>query len=86
MFGESAKGISQIKQMVEAHFQNLFRDDGSFDSDLTSNFLSNIPSLVSKGENDELMKPFFDQEIIDVTWSMELDKALGPYGFSFHFY
>ena len=80
------KGISQIKQLVEVHFQNLYREDGSSYSDYTSDFLSNIPSLVIKEENDESMQPFSEQEIIDVIWSMELDKALGPDGFSFHFY
>ena len=32
------------------------------------------------------MKPFMEEEIIDVIWSMEPDKAPGPDGFSFHFY
>ena len=72
--------------MVEEHFQNLFRDDGSSNSNLASDFLSSIPSLVSETENGELMKPFTKQEIIDVIWSMELDKAPGPDGFSFDFY
>ena len=51
--------------MVEVHFQNLFKDDDS------SDFLSNIPCVVNERENDELMKPFYEQEIIDVIWSME---------------
>ena len=84
--GETFEGISQIKQVVEVHFQNLYREDGSSNSDYNSDFLSNIPSLESKEENDELMQPFSEQEIIDVIWSMELDKAPGPDGFSFHFY
>ena len=37
-------------------------------------------------EEDELMKHFSEQEIIDVILSMESDKARGPDGFSFHFY
>ena len=41
--------------------------------------------MVSEEENVELMKPFSEEEIIDVIWSMEPDKALGPDGFSFHF-
>ena len=84
--GETFKGIYQIKQAVEAHFQSLCREDGSIDSNLTSKFLSNIPCLVSEEENVELMKPFSEEEFIDVIWSMELDKALGPDEFSFHFY
>ena len=66
--------------MAKVHFQNLYREDGS------SVFLSNIPSLVSEEENDELMKPFSEQEIIDVIWSMEPNKAPSPDGFFFHFY
>ena len=48
--------------------------------------MSNIPCLVSEEENGELMKPFTEEEIIDVIWSMELDKAPSPNRFSFHFY
>ena len=32
------------------------------------------------------MKPFMEEEIIDVIWSMEPDKAPDPNEFSFHFY
>ena len=85
-YGGSVKGISQIKQVVEAHFQNLFSEDGSSDSVLTNDFLSNIPCLVSEEENVELMNPFPKQEIIDVIWAMEPDKAPSHDGFSFHFY
>ena len=73
--GETFKGISQIKQVVEVHFQNLFKEDGYSDTDLTSDFLSNIPCMVSEEENLELMKPFLVQEIIVVIWSMDPDKA-----------
>ena len=71
--------------MAEVHFQNLFREDGSSNSELTSDFLDNIPCMVSEEENLELMKPFSEEEIIDVIWSMEPDKAPGPDGFSFIF-
>ena len=72
--------------MVEIHFQNLYREDGSYDLDLSYEFLSNIPCMVNEEENNESMKPFSEQEIIDVIWSMASDKAPGPDGFSFHFY
>jgi hypothetical protein len=32
------------------------------------------------------MKPFTEEEIYNVIWSMELDKAPGTDGFSIHFY
>ena len=84
--GEVVKGNSQIKQLAEFHFQNLFKEDALSDPDLTSDFLANIPSLVSEAENDELMNPFKEKEIIDVIWSMELDKAPRPDRLSFLFY
>ena len=42
--------------------------------------------LVIEEENGELMKHFTEEDIIDVIWSMEPDKALGPNGLCFHFY
>ena len=80
------KGFSQIKQLAEARFQKLYREEGSSNSDYNSDFLFNIPSLVSKKVNEELMHPFTEQEIIDVIWSMKPNSALGPDGFSIHFY
>ena len=56
--------------------------EGIQENDLIYEFLSNIPSLVSKETNGELMEPFMKEIIIDVIWSMELDKSRGPYGFS----
>ena len=64
----------------------LFQDDGCFDEEVSSNFLNNVPSLVSIEDNFDLMKPFSEMEIVDVIWAMESDKAPGPIGFSIHFY
>ena len=68
------------------HFQLLFKEDGLSDGDVCAEFLDNVPSLVSSEDNDDLMKPFTEQEILDVIWVMEPDKAPRPDGFSFHFY
>ena len=72
--------------MVESHFQCLFSEIGLKENDLNLELLSNIPSLVSKETNGELMDPFTKEEIIDVIWLMEPNKAPGPDGFSFQFY
>ena len=45
-----------------------------------------MPSLVSEENNVNLMNPFSEEEINNVVWDMESDKAPGPDGFSFHFY
>ena len=84
--GVTIKGNSQIKQVVDLHFQNLYKEHGFIDFDLTSKFFTNIPCLVRDEENEELMQPFFEKEIIDVIWSMGPDKAPGLDDFSFHFY
>ena len=83
--GELFKGQCQIMQAAEIHFQGLFSETGLKENDLNSEFLSNIPSLVSNETNEGLMEPFTEEEIIDVIWSMEPDKSPGLDGFSFHF-
>ena len=64
----------------------MFHEDGISDAKVTANFLSNVPSIVSSKGNASLMKPFTENEILDVICAMELDKAPRPDGFSFHFY
>ena len=80
------KDEDQLKQAASMHFQQLFQEDGISDVDVSVEFMENVPSLVSSEDNDELMKPFSEKEIIDVIWAMEPDKAPGTDGFSFHFY
>ena len=64
----------------------LFKDDGCTYEEVSSNFLNNVPSLVSIEDNIDLMKPFSVHEIVEVILAMESDKAPGPNGLSIHFY
>lgn len=80
------KGQSLIKYVATTHYQNLFQEDHSSDDDLVADFLSNIPSLVTADVNVRLVKPFSEKEIVEFIWSMQLDKAPGPDGFTIHFY
>ena len=64
----------------------MFQENGLTDGEVSAGFLGNVPSLVSTEDNQVLMKPFFEHEILDVFWAMGPDKALGSDGFSFHFY
>jgi len=51
-----------------------------------NDFLAHIPILVNIEDNNTLLKPFSEEEISKIVWSMEPDKALGLDGFSIHFY
>jgi hypothetical protein len=48
--------------------------------------LANIPSIVSKHENNQLTKDITEEEITKPVWDMDPDKALGPDRFSNRFY
>eukprot|EP00253_Pinus_taeda_P036029 PITA_36029 len=84
--GQVCRGFEQIKEATANNFQNLLsaRKDGS-EEDIEE-FLTNIPQLVSSNDNDTLLSLATEEEISNIVWSMEPDKAPGPDGFSIHFY
>ena len=84
--GTVLKGFSQVKQVLKTYFENLYTEEGIGNEQFTTFFISRIPSLVSEDNNASLLKFFSEEEIENVVWSMEPDKALGPDGFSIHFY
>eukprot|EP00253_Pinus_taeda_P002768 PITA_02768 len=84
--GTVAKGLSQVKEAAKTHFQQLYTKDGTGDEEISNDFLSQIPSLVNEENNSNLMKPFTEEEINNVIWDTEPDKAPGLDGFSAHFY
>ena len=84
--GEVIKGHSQLQHVAQTHFQQLLQEDDISDDEVNADFLSNIPSLVSAELNVGLVKPFSENEIVDVIQTMESDKAPRMDGFSFHFY
>jgi ribonuclease HI/exonuclease III len=84
--GQVCKGFNQVKDAAEAHFRNLYRESTQSSEEETADFLSNIPSLISLEDNAILCRPTTEEEIINVVWSMDADKAPGPDGFTIHFY
>ena len=56
--GTVFKGYEQIKGATKIHFQKLFRDDGIGSEEVTSDFLSHIPCLVSREDNQCLLNPY----------------------------
>lgn len=81
-----SKGFAQVKAAADNHFQNLFSEGVQASEEEITEFLSNIPHLISPEENDALTREVTEEEIIKILWSMESDKALGLDGFTIHFY
>eukprot|EP00253_Pinus_taeda_P013625 PITA_13625 len=86
MEGQVCKGFDQVKAAAEAHFRNLYNIGIQAEEGETNDFLSNIPQLVNDEENTVISRPITTEEVIQVIWSMEADKAPGLDGFSIHFY
>ena len=63
----------------------MFKEDKEGNEDASANFISHILSLVNKDDNSALSKQFIEEEICNIIWAMEPDKAPGPDGFSIHF-
>ena len=84
--GEVIKGQVELKQVANSNFHQLFSEDGVSDNASKHEFLSYIPPMVSTKTNAGLIKPFSEQDVVEVIWGMEPDKAPGPDGFSIHFY
>ena len=59
--GVIIKGQELLKQSAISHFQQLFHEDGIFEDEVSSEFLENIPFLVSHEDNFMLMKPFSEK-------------------------
>jgi len=61
-------------------------EDGRGDSVAQENLLSNIPKIIGIEDNEKLTKKVTEEEILGALQQMNPDKALGPDGFSTHFY
>eukprot|EP00253_Pinus_taeda_P021952 PITA_21952 len=73
-------------QIAENHFKDLYDIRHEDNKEDTEDLLSHIPHLITHEDNQVLLKPLSEEEIIKVIWAMESDKALGPDGFTIHFY
>eukprot|EP00253_Pinus_taeda_P010538 PITA_10538 len=81
----ACRGFEQIKEAAVNHFQNLLSAGKDGSEEDMEEFLINIPQLVSLEDNESLIRPASEEEIINIAWSMEPDKSPGPDGFSIHF-
>eukprot|EP00253_Pinus_taeda_P015595 PITA_15595 len=84
--GQIYKGFAQIQEAATNHFRNLLSTERKGEEEDELDFLSVIPNLVSEEANASLIRPATEEEITNIVWSMDPDKAPGPDGFSIHFY
>ena len=57
------KGHEQLKLAGVTRFQNLYKDNREGREEVTSDFLSHIPLLVTREDNTTLSNPFSEEEI-----------------------
>eukprot|EP00253_Pinus_taeda_P011568 PITA_11568 len=82
--GKEIKEREEIKEATHRYFKTLLTlEDQPLDN---TNFLQQVYSKISDQQNSELEKEVTEEEIREATWSMHLDKALGPDGFTIAFY
>eukprot|EP00253_Pinus_taeda_P028366 PITA_28366 len=74
-YGTVLKGTTLIKEGATSHFQQMFKEEGMEDDEEAHDFLKNILRMVNEEENATLLKPFTEEEISNVIWTMEPDKA-----------
>ena len=75
----------EIKVESYQHFKNLYTKDKVLVQEVES-YLQHVPMLLVKEDNDILRKKIVEEEVVQAIWDLDPDKALGPDGFSFHFF
>ena len=76
----------EIKDHIFQHFRDLYRDKDEADLLAQVELLSVIPSLITEQDDKELTIPIMEVEIKATIWSLKVDKAPKPDGFTINFY
>lgn len=80
--GVQVDDVEGLKEHVEDYFKTLFRDDRPVRPKVDGLLL---PQL-GEGQAVWLERPFLEEKVKKVVWSMESDKAPDPDGFTLVFY
>ncbi|KAM5549757.1 hypothetical protein ABKV19_000925 [Rosa sericea] len=76
--------VNILRDHVVQHFTSAFSDDGNIDdTGLVENL---IPSMVSDSENCSLLAIPSAEDVKNVVFSMNVDSAPGPDGYTGHFF
>lgn len=78
--------FEEIKVASRDNFTSLYSNSKEAEPSSIYSMLENIPNLVTKEENSDLMKPISESEISQAIWSLEPEKAFNPDSLSVSFY
>jgi len=77
--------FEEIKEEAFLFFKGLLSED-QISLDRASDFLHSMTQVISPTLNQNLLDEISEAEVKDVIWSLDLEKAPSPYGFSIRFY
>lgn len=80
------KNEDGIKDMVVSFYKNLLTKSMEEDQNMTNELLENIPQLLGEEDNQKLIEPFIEEEIIDTIFMMDKDKTSRPNKFLAQFF
>lgn len=85
-YGTKINSFTTIKETTKTYFEDLYFEQEGVNTNVTTVMLKYFPIVIAHEENVELMKPIEESNILNAIWGLTFDKALGPNGFSIHFY
>jgi hypothetical protein len=75
--GQIIEGDVELKQHITRYYKKFFGPSKTNNFSLDETSRDDIPQ-VSEMENEELVKPFSEEEVKHAVFQMEHNKALGP--------
>ena len=75
-----------IKTNVFHHFRYLYQDKDETDPIAHEELLTEIPSLITEQDNEDLSKSIMESEIKLSIWALQVDKDPGTDGFTINIY
>ena len=82
MDGSRVETRREIEEDLSQHFSEILNEDGGARSRAIIRITDLIPRIVTKENNEMLVKPISMQEVEEVIHQMTPGKAPGPYGFT----
>jgi hypothetical protein len=85
-YGTKILDFEALKEATMKHFHSLFTHQSKANPKNEVDLIEHIPTMITNEENSELTRPIEEDEIKNVIWSLEPNKAPGLDGFSISFY